>query len=288
MATTAEKRAYARALLDVARRSDRLERDTLRAMVAALRELRRALSAELAAGEFADWRLRELTRTLDQLMASVEAAMRQAAQGGVVSAASLGAASVVEPLTAAGVTVRFFAPTPQQVQVLSDFSADLIGGITAEVRRSINAQLRLGALGGSTPHQVMQQVTRILGLSPRHPGGAAYRAERIVRTELTRVYNVAAHGAMGEVEGAGKRWIATGDERTRTTHLQAHLATLENPIPVDQPYRVGGSLLQYPGDPAGSAEETINCRCRSVVVHPDVGVIVTRLDDAIQTKKEAR
>jgi hypothetical protein len=30
---------------------------------------------------------------------------------------------------------------------------------------------------------------------------------------------------------------------------------------MDEPFTVGGASLMYPGDPAGPAEEVINCRC---------------------------
>jgi hypothetical protein len=30
---------------------------------------------------------------------------------------------------------------------------------------------------------------------------------------------------------------------------------------MDQPFIVGGEALQFPGDPAGSPEMVINCRC---------------------------
>jgi uncharacterized protein with gpF-like domain len=54
-----------------------------------------------------------------------------------------------------------------------------------------------------------------------------------------------------------KEWIASGGERTRENHLLASGQT----VSIDEPFVVGGDYLMQPGDPSGSAEEIINCRC---------------------------
>jgi hypothetical protein len=56
-----------------------------------------------------------------------------------------------------------------------------------------------------------------------------------------------------------KQWEATfpTDGRTRPTHLAAHHQT----VPLDGKFVVGDALLDFPADPLGEADETINCRC---------------------------
>jgi len=54
-----------------------------------------------------------------------------------------------------------------------------------------------------------------------------------------------------------KEWIASGGERTRENHLLASGQTVN----IDEPFIVGSDYLMQPGDPSGSAEEIINCRC---------------------------
>jgi hypothetical protein len=86
------------------------------------------------------------------------------------------------------------------------------------------------------------------------------RSERIARTESTGAYNAGAIDA-GIVEGAGvKVWMATGDDRTRDDHLEAHGEC----VPMTDRFDVGGTLLEMPGDPSGPAEQVINCRCTVV------------------------
>ena len=86
------------------------------------------------------------------------------------------------------------------------------------------------------------------------------RSERIARTETTAAYNAGAVQA-GHDEGAGvKVWLATGDDRTRDSHLEVSGSC----VAVDDTFDVGGALLQMPADPSGPPEETINCRCTVV------------------------
>ena len=51
-----------------------------------------------------------------------------------------------------------------------------------------------------------------------------------------------------------KSWIATGDNRTRESHQNVNGEL----VPLDKPFSHG---LMYPGDPMGSANEIVNCRC---------------------------
>lgn len=56
-----------------------------------------------------------------------------------------------------------------------------------------------------------------------------------------------------------KKWIDVGDKRERKTHLEVGGTTL----PIDEPFSVGDSLLQFPKDTSlgASAGEIVNCRC---------------------------
>lgn len=54
-----------------------------------------------------------------------------------------------------------------------------------------------------------------------------------------------------------KVWNSQHDGRVRGTHVAAD--TQEQPS--NQPFKVGGSDLRYPGDPAGPIREIANCRC---------------------------
>jgi uncharacterized protein with gpF-like domain len=84
------------------------------------------------------------------------------------------------------------------------------------------------------------------------------RANLIARTETHNAANSAAHEA---IRSTGlpvlKEWVTALDGRERPEHANVSAV----PIPLNSPFQVGGEELMYPGDPSGSAENVINCRC---------------------------
>jgi hypothetical protein len=181
--------------------------------------------------------------------------------------------------------------------VLAQFSADLIGGdIAPKLRHSINRSIQMNALAGNSSIDAMRDITDALFKSNRPPTarepvkGIAYEAERILRTETNRAYSVATNAQQEklaeDVPGLQKQWMATGDARTRLSHLNAHGQVVD----VGKPFIVGPGKaeLMFPSDPAGPPQETINCRCRSITVIPEIGPLETPLDAEIEAEKERR
>jgi hypothetical protein len=104
---------------------------------------------------------------------------------------------------------------------------------------------------------------------------ARWMARRVVRTETTAAANfgisLSAKDTFGD-DGYVKGWIATDDGRTRSTHTRAWRQYRRKPIPADNLFMVGGSLLKFPGDSSHGARaaETVNCRCVSVPFKKDL------------------
>ncbi len=93
---------------------------------------------------------------------------------------------------------------------------------------------------------------------------------------ITRTENLAA-ASKGASEGAkstpfllAKQWISALDKRTRTMPKNQFDHLMMNGTQIDEGDKflvsgaAGGELLNYPGDPEGSAANVINCRCRAV------------------------
>lgn len=100
-----------------------------------------------------------------------------------------------------------------------------------------------------------------------------YQAARIVRTEVNRAANVGAkaQAQTGEYQQQ-KEWVSVRDFRTRghnpNDHAN-HVALNGTKIDEDDYFTDprNGDKLQFPGDPQGKAESTINCRCQAVFVN---------------------
>lgn len=160
--------------------------------------------------------------------------------------------------------------SPYQLMIVQAYSADLVKGLVDDALNRINSTLALGILGEKSPFEIMQEITRILGEEGLQAiGGIAYRAEKIARTELSRIMNMGTHlrqqDAGKHIQGLQKEWLSVLlPGRTRPHHWAAH----GQRVPVNEPFIVMGEEMMYPLDPAGSAANIVNCMCRSVLYHP--------------------
>lgn len=95
---------------------------------------------------------------------------------------------------------------------------------------------------------------------------AGHRAEALARTDLIGLANAGNHKAAlmttanREPGTTYKVWLATMDGRTRPDHADADGQT----VPINEPFYVMAEPLQYPGDPSGSHENVMNCRCTTL------------------------
>jgi SPP1 gp7 family putative phage head morphogenesis protein len=108
---------------------------------------------------------------------------------------------------------------------------------------------------GSSIDDAASAISDVLGTS-------AFNAERVVRTEFTRLSNAGDYAAAQDAEAQGlnltRRWIATLDDRTRQEH-----AELDGQIVgMDEPFEVAGYDPMFPGDFGDPAQD---CQCRCTV-----------------------
>ena len=89
------------------------------------------------------------------------------------------------------------------------------------------------------------------------------RSERIARTEIQAAANrgtLEAYHQSGVVDK--KMWITAIDGRERESHAEANRQV----VALEEPFIVGASMMQVPGDTSAPPNETINCRCTVVPV----------------------
>ena len=132
--------------------------------------------------------------------------------------------------------------TAARVSSVARASGDAIGNRFNEATSNA-VQLAAGADAVlTTAGDILDNVVGSLGLA-------------IANEATANVAGVAASSP--SVVGGTKVWNAIGDDRTRPDHLDAD----GQEVALDDTFLVGGEDLLYPGDPAGSDEEIINCRC---------------------------
>lgn len=88
-------------------------------------------------------------------------------------------------------------------------------------------------------------------------------AGQVAQTQATSTLNAAANAAALQAQrelgrGMSFTWVAIMDTRTRPAHALANGQTR----PVGESFTVDGEDLRFPGDPEGSPDNIIGCRCR--------------------------
>lgn len=129
--------------------------------------------------------------------------------------------------------------------------------ITTTTQTEIRLALTAGVVEGESIPQLAARLDELY-LQEIIPN----RSTVIARTEVVAASN---YGAVESAKAAAtdanlaleQVWLATGDHRTRLAHLDADGQT----VALGETFTVGGEELAYPGDPAGSASNIVQCRC---------------------------
>jgi len=128
--------------------------------------------------------------------------------------------------------------------------------VNQSTRKAIARQLTDGLGKGENLQQLTTRIKKTLGSNRK-------RALVIARTQTAGAVSTGRHTGMKAAGVTAKAWITSGDDNVRDAHRQAGI-TYKTAIPIDKPFVVDGENLMYPGDPAGSAKNIINCRCLQI------------------------
>lgn len=263
--------AYRRFIEELLQQILQRDEELLRRVIELLHDARIRIAAELVTAEgWNFYRLTQLQYIVESNLRRFQAELLRVLTSGEEIAYREGGLWIEEPLARMGYRVPFADLSPYQLMVIQAYSADLIKGLVDEAINKINAALSLGILGEKSPFEVMQEITRILGEEGLEAlGGIAVRAEKIARTELARIMNMATFARQTEaakvIPSLMKEWVSVlWPGRTRPHHWAAH----GQRVPVEEPFIVMGEAMMYPHDPSGSPANVVNCMCRSVLYHP--------------------
>jgi len=135
------------------------------------------------------------------------------------------------------------------VTAVGDTSIQVIQSLLKQITPEIIEQ----GIGGGAAQTMLRDMIE----SAWHRA-AYYRTERIVRTDVNRAAN------WGSLEGVKstdlphyKVWLASFSAQSRQEHMDAD----SQKVDINDAFSVGPDMLEYPGDPAGQAGNTINCLC---------------------------
>jgi hypothetical protein len=260
--------AYAQQLDLLTKQADALSPDARRRLLKLLEELHRSILADLAQAKPDSYN----AARLQMLKAQVDRAFEQFADKasseiGKLEAQCLQQTSLQVDATVAaatgGVLVQPVLDTAA-LKVVQGYTADLIGGLSRDAAAKVNSAIQRGFLGKMNLSQLTDQSGSALSggefsglFSP-----VAERAMTIATNEIMRVQSLASVARINALSEhhpqLGKRWLHIPAARVpRPGHIIAS-GQIRKP---GEPFDVEGEKLQYPRDPSGSAENTINCHC---------------------------
>lgn len=118
------------------------------------------------------------------------------------------------------------------------------------IKQWIIEDLLIGLERGEGIEELTQRILNISDYIDEH------HAFTIAQTETTKVSNYTYFETYKQGGAPYKKWIDLGDSRVRESHQNVQ------PTRMDRKFDVGGSKMDFPGDPNGNAEDVIGCRCR--------------------------
>lgn len=137
-------------------------------------------------------------------------------------------------------------------------SLQKIKGVNQTTVEALRASLAEGLAGNETNDQLRDRVLDV------YDEAGNVRAMAIATTTATQSVNAGMDQAWQAEDDlvTGKTWITARDNAVRHTHQAMDGVTVALRTPFEVPRKQGGlDMMDYPGDPAGSAENVINCRC---------------------------
>lgn len=145
-----------------------------------------------------------------------------------------------------------------RAETLVDGLVNRLQSMTDTASARIDQILLDGYIAGDPFDTTAQKVSDVLA---RLAGAPAELTARIETAAL--LAGIATISARLDQIVVTRMWITERDELVRETHRDAD----GQPQDLYTPFEVGDDLLDFPGDPNGSAAEVINCRCHLVFLN---------------------
>lgn len=201
---------------------------------------------------------------LGELRSNHEERLKKALRGGWRSAVDAGGRRILDQSKAVHGRGWIYKSSAEEAfeERVSRFIKEEAGRRVVGMSKSTISMIKRRISGLEDRDKSVDEVARDLRKSVPVLGAA--RSMMIARTESHSAYN-AGHKAAAEASSLElkREWISAQDERTRdgTDGPFDHEAADGETVGRDEDFTRTGESLQYPGDPAGSSGNVINCRC---------------------------
>ena len=258
---------YNRKLEELVEGVGRLEEREVAKSIRLLKELRKEVALQIVDSDWKTHHVPQLKDAVEKVVSRFLQQYQAQLSDAEVNLWKAGIDQVDWPLSYIGIQAGTTEISRTALEIVQDYSADLIANLAGDAAAKINAEIAMGILGGRTPWEVMKAVGRNLD----EPGvfkTIAVRAETITRTELARVNSLAREVRIEDVVAANpdvrwlKKWVSSRKAHPRPHHAELNGVTVR----VDKNFPGG---IPYPHAPGLSAKDVINCGCSHVLTLAD-------------------
>lgn len=281
MAITPEQRKrFKKSVDDLLEKAQRLDKTTVSGSLKLLDQYRKDVKSAILNAQGFDARfLPSILAEIDAQTVSFTNRLTSFIDGEQRESWAFGLKTTDKPLIDIGIQTSIPLISDELLAVTQGFTADLISGMSNDTKIRITTQLNNAILGKETPFETAKKIDKEI-FKTKVAGGAPWKAEQIVRTEVNRVYSIASQARMEQaaksVPGLGKQWFTAQNERVRGSAgdrakhgirrtpagvIVDHTAAHGQIVLVNEPFIVSGENLMFPRDPSASAVNVISCVC---------------------------
>jgi len=161
-----------------------------------------------------------------------------------------------------GVEISFDVDNPAAVEFLRNKTMRFAEQVNQTTINDLKQQLIAGFQNGESIDEIAERVRDVFNFATES------RSRRIARTEIIGATNAGIEDTFKESQVVEyKEWLTARDELVR----DAHAAADGQAVKLNEVFDVGGEALKFPGDPDGSPENIVNCRCTLLPVLKEGG-----------------
>lgn len=271
-----DESSYLESLHEILERADILDARAMRSIRSLVellqQEILLRIQREISSGS-RDWGiywLPQLLRAIDQ--AVFEIAQRAGVNffDGLHDAWKIGSA-VVDSGVKAAVGIKTGEPqvTPMTLTIVAPYSAALVRNLTEKGQTIVDNAIKTGIILGRSPHEIMDQLAKPLIERGTPMAKVAYEAERIVRTELSRVQDLASQARLNQVIEEFPE-LALGP----TGLKKVFIAVERGPYPCSKCRPYSGKVFDINDPLAPELPMHPNCRCCYVPHFPGLSTAI--------------
>lgn len=275
---TRREAAYTRKMGELIKRTGRLRDREVKKVFKLLESARKDVAGIVASTPWQAHHLAQAKEAVGRAVETFSLGYMAGQNEALANAFAAGIDLIDNPLQVAGIGILAPELSRTALEIAQGYSADLIGGLSADAVKKINAEIMTGVMGQKAPFEVMKSIG--LGLDEKGVfSSLGHRAEAITRTEMASVQSQARQARMLAVADKGtepqleyqKKWISSGK-----AHPREHHAALDGMVVGVNEDFPGG--IPYPHAPGLPASEVVNCGCTHVLWVPDWDELPTQYE----------